>query len=48
VGGLEEQIQSINGELAEQITNTGYVPFAAPAVEKTAKMLREKRVKGEK
>lgn len=44
---LEEDTKGINNQLAERISEAGYVPFAAPAVEETAKMLRDKRSKGE-
>lgn len=44
---LERQIENINTQISERISSAGYVPFAAPAVEKTAKMLQEKRDKGE-
>lgn len=42
-----EESKAINRQIADRISKSGYVPFAAPAVEKTAKMLREKRDKGE-
>lgn len=47
VEDLEDQIKSINNDIGDRISDAGYVPFAAPAVEKTAKMLRDKRDKGE-
>ncbi|MCD2200168.1 AAA family ATPase [Halobacterium sp. KA-4] len=47
VSDLKDQIKSINSDIGDRISDAGYVPFAAPAVEKTAKMLRNKRDKGE-
>ncbi|MFC7214305.1 AAA family ATPase [Saliphagus sp. GCM10025334] len=47
IESLQGQIESINDQVAERISNAGYVPFAAPAVEETAKMLQKKRDKGE-
>lgn len=47
VKDLEEEIEEINGDISDRISEAGYVPFAAPAVEKTARMLRDKREKGE-
>jgi len=47
VEDLSEESKAINREIADRISKAGYVPFAAPAVEETAKMLREKREKGE-
>lgn len=47
VEDLEDEIEAINSGIADRISEAGYVPFAAPAVEKTAKMLRDKRDKGE-
>lgn len=45
--GVEADIETINDEIAKQISNRGYLPFAMPAVETTAQMLKEKRNKGE-
>lgn len=47
VDDLRDRIDATNDEIAQHISNEGYVPFAAPAVEETAKMLRKKREKGE-
>lgn len=47
VEDLSEESKAINREIADRISKAGYVPFAAPAVEETARMLREKREKGE-
>jgi DNA sulfur modification protein DndD len=47
VDDLSEESKAINRDLADRISKGGYVPFAAPAVEETAKMLRDKRDKGE-
>lgn len=44
---LNADIEAIESGIAEQISDNGYVPFAMPAVEETAEMLREKREKGE-
>jgi DNA sulfur modification protein DndD len=47
VSDLEDQVERTNTELAQRISDAGYVPFAAPAVEETAIMLRQMREKGE-
>ncbi|MDS0284045.1 AAA family ATPase [Haloarcula onubensis] len=47
VEGLKEEIEQINDQLSNTISNKGYVPFAGSAVEKTAKMLQQKREQGE-
>lgn len=47
IANLEADIEAIESDIAEQISDKGYVPFAMPAVEETAEMLREKRDKGE-
>jgi DNA sulfur modification protein DndD len=47
IEGLEEDIVTIESEIASRISDDGYVPFAMPALEETAQMLREKRQRGE-
>lgn len=47
VEDLKEEIEQINSQLSNTISNKGYVPFAGSAVEKTAKMLQQKREQGE-
>ncbi len=44
---VKTDIAAINGEIAKEISNQGHLPFAMPAVETTAQMLKEKRNKGE-
>jgi len=47
VSDLENDIERVNSDIADRISDAGCVPFVAPAVEKTARMLRDKREKGE-
>lgn len=47
IADLERQIEAVNEDIAKRINEGGHVPFAAPAVEETAKMLKKKRDKGE-
>lgn len=47
VEGLENDIEEIEDDIADRISDSGYLPFATPAVEKTAHMLKEKREQGE-
>lgn len=47
VADLEDDIDQIERSIAERISDDGSLPFAMPAVEETAQMLREKREKGE-
>lgn len=44
---IESDIDEINTQLNSVISDNGYLPFAMPAVEETAKMLQRKRDKGE-
>ena len=44
---IEDDIDELNSQLSSVISNNGYLPFAMPAVEETAKMLQRKRDKGE-
>lgn len=47
IDNLEADITEIEGNIADRISDDGYIPFAMPALEETAKMLREKRQQGE-
>lgn len=47
IEGLESDIDDIESAIAERISDDGYTPFAVPALETTARMLREKRQQGE-
>lgn len=47
IRGLEEDIEEIERRIAKRVSDDGYLPFAMPAVENTAEMLREKRERGE-
>lgn len=44
---LNDKKADINENIANRISEAGYVPFTAPALEQTAKMLKEKRDRGE-
>jgi DNA sulfur modification protein DndD len=44
---LNQERTKINDEISDRISSAGHVPFAAPALEETAKMLKEKRDQGE-
>jgi DNA sulfur modification protein DndD len=44
---VEDRISDINRDIADVISESGYLPFATPALERTAEMLRDKRQKGE-
>jgi DNA sulfur modification protein DndD len=44
---IEDDIDDINKQISTAISDNGYLPFAMPAVEETAKMLQRKRDKGE-
>lgn len=44
---IEQEIGDINDDLRSAISDRGHLPFAMTAVEDTAKMLQEKRRKGE-
>lgn len=43
----EEAIKEVNGEIGTLIADGGQLPFALPAIERTAEMLNEKRKSGE-
>lgn len=47
IKNLSNSKDEINSDISNRISEAGYVPFAAPALEETAKMLKEKRDKGE-
>lgn len=47
IESLEDDISEIEGEIGDRISDDGYIPFAMPALETTAEMLREKRQQGE-
>lgn len=44
---LEADIQDIENDIKSRISDDGYIPFAMPALEETAEMLRKKRQRGE-
>jgi DNA sulfur modification protein DndD len=44
---VEEDIANKNDRLGTRISDSGHLPFAMPAVESTARMLQDKRRKGE-
>lgn len=44
---VERRIDEINDSIRQDISDDGHLIFALPAIEKTARMLREKRQKGE-
>ena len=44
---VNKDIKTINDEIAKKISGDGFLPFAMPAVEETAQMLKEKRREGE-
>lgn len=44
---VKSDIQDINDDISKEISDNGHVPFAMDAVEKTARMLQEKRKRGE-
>ncbi len=44
---VNKDIKTINDEIAKKISSDGFLPFAMPAVEETAQMLKEKRREGE-
>jgi DNA sulfur modification protein DndD len=44
---IQTDIQNINNRLGSRISDSGHLPFAMPAVETTARMLQDKRRKGE-
>ncbi|MEZ3170157.1 AAA family ATPase [Halorubrum sp. RMP-47] len=44
---VDSDIESINDDIAREISGRGFLPFAMPAVEETGKMLQKKREKGE-
>ena len=47
IENIETRVDQINSNISARISDAGYVPFAAPALEQTAKMLKKKRDKGE-
>ncbi len=44
---VDSDIEAINDDIAREISERGFLPFAMPAVEETGKMLQKKREKGE-
>ena len=44
---IDTDIENIDDETGSVISDSGHLPFAMPAVEETARMLQEKRRKGE-
>ncbi len=44
---VKGDIKEINDDIAREISERGFLPFAMPAVEQTGKMLQDKREKGE-
>lgn len=44
---IKSDIGAINDDIAREISDRGFLPFAMPAVEETGKMLQKKREKGE-
>jgi len=44
---VEAEIEDINDDIRSDISDRGHLPFAMPAVEETARMLQEKRRRGE-
>lgn len=47
VSNLEADITEVESDIGDRISEDGHLPFAMPAVEETARMLREKRERGE-
>lgn len=47
IADLKADIAKIEDSIASCISDDGYIPFAVPALEETAEMLREKRQQGE-
>ena len=44
---IDSDLENINDDIAREISERGFLPFAMPAVEQTGKMLQTKRDKGE-
>jgi DNA sulfur modification protein DndD len=44
---VDSDLEDINDDIAREISERGFLPFAMPAVEQTGKMLQTKREKGE-
>jgi len=44
---VDSDIEATNDDIAREISERGFLPFAMPAVEETGKMLQKKREKGE-
>ena len=47
IAEVKSDIDAINDDIAREISERGFLPFAMPAVEETGKMLQKKREKGE-
>lgn len=47
IAEVKSDIEAINDDIAREISERGFLPFAMPAVEETGKMLQKKREKGE-